>query len=63
MWTLILVRLERDVILEQGRCSVCAMHTIGLKIILDNLIQHLGDMGHVESHFSPFRDCVSIGVR
>jgi hypothetical protein len=23
----------------------------------------LGDMGHVESHFSPFRDSVSIGAR
>jgi hypothetical protein len=26
-------------------------------------IENLGDMGHVESHFSPFRDCVSIGAR
>jgi hypothetical protein len=26
-------------------------------------IEHLGDMGHVESHFGPFRDSVSIGVR
>jgi hypothetical protein len=26
-------------------------------------IQHLGDMGHVESHFGLFRDSVSIGVR
>jgi hypothetical protein len=23
----------------------------------------LGDMGHVESHFDPFRDSVSIGAR
>jgi hypothetical protein len=27
-----------------------------------HLIEHLGDVGHVESHFGPFRDSVSIGV-
>jgi hypothetical protein len=26
-------------------------------------IEHLGDVGHVESHFSPFSDSVSISVR
>jgi hypothetical protein len=26
-------------------------------------IEHLGDMGHVESRFGPFRDSVSIGAR
>jgi hypothetical protein len=26
-------------------------------------IEHLGDVGHVESHFGPFRDSVRIGVR
>jgi hypothetical protein len=25
--------------------------------------EHLGDMGHVESYFSPFRDIVSLGAR
>jgi hypothetical protein len=28
-----------------------------------HLIEHLGDVGHVESHFSLFRDRVSIAVR
>jgi hypothetical protein len=28
-----------------------------------HLIEHLGDVGHVESYFGPFRDSVSIGVR
>jgi hypothetical protein len=28
-----------------------------------HLIGHLSDVGHVESHFGPFRDSVSIGVR
>jgi hypothetical protein len=26
-------------------------------------IEHLGDVGHVESHFGPFGDCVSVGAR
>jgi hypothetical protein len=26
-------------------------------------IDHLGDVGHVESHFGPCRDSASIGVR
>jgi hypothetical protein len=26
-------------------------------------IEHLGGVGHVESHFGPFRDSVSIGER
>jgi hypothetical protein len=26
-------------------------------------IEHLGDVGHVESHFSPFRDSDSISAR
>jgi hypothetical protein len=26
-------------------------------------IEHLGDVGHVESHLGPFRDSVSIGAR
>jgi hypothetical protein len=26
-------------------------------------IEHLGDVGHMESHFGLFRDSVSIGVR
>jgi hypothetical protein len=35
MLNLILVRLERVFVLEQGRCTTCAEHTIGLKIVLD----------------------------
>jgi hypothetical protein len=26
-------------------------------------IEHLGDLGHVESHFGPFRESLSIGER
>jgi hypothetical protein len=39
---------------------VCAELTAGSKIILDT---EEGDMGHVESHFSPFADSVTIGAR
>jgi hypothetical protein len=36
-------------VLVQDRCTVCAKHTIGSKIILDNPMEHLGDTIHVES--------------
>jgi hypothetical protein len=42
---------------------VCAEHTMSLKIILDTPEELLGDLGHVESHFDPFGDSVSIGER
>jgi hypothetical protein len=35
----------------------------GSKIILDTLDRTPSDIGHVESPFDPFRDCVSIGAR
>jgi hypothetical protein len=28
-----------------------------------NLMELLGDVGHVESHFGPFGDSVSVGAR
>ena len=34
-WKLVSVRLEIVLILTQDRCTVCAEHTIGSKIILD----------------------------
>jgi hypothetical protein len=62
-WKLDFVRLEIELILTQDRCTVCVEHTIGLEIILDTPIKHLGDVGHVESHFGLFRDNVSVGAR
>jgi hypothetical protein len=44
----------------QDRCMVCTEHTIGSKIVLHTPMELLGDMGHVESHFGPFGDCVSV---
>ena len=50
-------------ILMQDRCSVCVERTIGLEIIWTHLMELLGDMGHVESHFFIFGDSVSVGAR
>jgi hypothetical protein len=33
------------------------------KIVLDTPIEYLGDVGHVESHFSMFGDNVCVGAR
>jgi hypothetical protein len=63
MWNLILDHLEIVLVSVQDWCLVCAERTMSLKIILDTPEEHLGDMGHVESHFEPFGDSVSIGAR
>jgi hypothetical protein len=72
MWILISVRLEIVllsvrldivVILTQDSCMFCAKCTTGLEIVLDPLMKLLGDVGHVESHFGPFGDSVSVGAR
>jgi hypothetical protein len=47
----------------QDRCMVCAKHTTGSEIILLAPDGLLGDVGHVESYFAPFRDSVSVGAR
>jgi hypothetical protein len=60
---LVSVHLEIALILVQDRCTVCVEHTMSSKIILDTPEEHLGDMGHVESHFDPFGDSVSISAR
>jgi hypothetical protein len=49
--------------LMQNGCTVCVERTIGSQIILDTPDKHLGDVGHVESHFRPFEDSVTIGAR
>ena len=56
----------------EDRCIVCTQHTIGSEIILDapdgTLRSHgscgmPGDVRHVESHFGPFGDSVSVSAR
>jgi hypothetical protein len=58
-----LVHLEIVLILMQDRCTVCVKRTIGSKIVLDAPMELLGDVDHVESHFSLFGDVVSVGAR
>jgi hypothetical protein len=60
---LVLVRLEIVLILTQDRCTVCVERTIGSEIILDAPDGTPGDVGHVESHFGPVGDGVSVGAR
>ena len=47
-------------ILTQDRCTVCAKRTIGSESFWTHLIELLGDVGHVESRFGPFRDGVIV---
>jgi hypothetical protein len=42
---------------------VCDKHTTSTEIILDATIELLADMDHVESHFGPFGNCVSVSAR
>jgi hypothetical protein len=44
----------------QDRCAVCVECTIGSEIVIDAPDGTPGDMGHVESHFDPFGDSVSM---
>ena len=62
-WKLVLVHLEIVLILMQDRCMVCNKRTIGSEIILDALNGTPRDVGHVECHFGPFGDNVSVGAR
>ena len=62
-WKLISVHLEIVLILTQDRCTVCAERMIGSEIILDAPNELLGDVGHVESCFSPFGRGVSVSAR
>jgi hypothetical protein len=50
-------------IVTQDRCTVCAEHTIGSKIMLEQLMELIGDVRHVESRLSPFGDSVSVSAR
>ena len=62
-WKLVLVCLEIVLISMQDRCTVCAECTIGLEIVWTHPMELLGDVGLVESRFSPFGDSVSVGER
>ena len=59
----ILLHLEIVLILTQDSCTVCVECAIGSEIIWTHQMELLGDMGHVESHFFPFGESVSVGAR
>ena len=63
LWNLVSVHLETVLVSVQDRCMVCANNTIGSKIILEEPVELLGDVGPVESHFGPFGDSVSVSER
>jgi hypothetical protein len=63
MWNLILLHLETVLVLVQDKWTVCGKRTIGSKSFRTHSIELLGDVGHVESHFGPFGDSVSISAR
>jgi hypothetical protein len=46
----------------QDRCMVCRESTIGSEIILD-VPDETRDVGHLESHFGPFGEGVSVSAR
>jgi hypothetical protein len=62
-WILVLVCLEIMLIWTQDRCTVCVKRSIGSKIVLDARVDLLSDTSHVESHFNPFGDTVSVSAR
>ena len=61
-WKLISVCLEIVLILTQDRCTVCVEHTKAGKSFWTHLMELLGDVGHVEPHFFPYGDSVSVGA-
>ena len=63
MWNLVSVRLEIEFVRVQDRCTVCAKRTIGSEMFWTHPMELLGDVGHVEPHFSPFGGSVSVGAR
>ena len=60
---LISIHLEMVLVSLQERCKVCAKHTMAQKSFWTHPMELLGDVGHVESRFDPFRDCVSVAAR
>jgi hypothetical protein len=57
------VYLEIVLILTQERCTFCANIRQAQKSVWTHPMELLGDVGHVESRFGPFEDCVSVSTR
>jgi hypothetical protein len=63
MWNLVSVCSETVLVSVQDWCMVCAKRTTSSEIIWTHMMELLGDVGHVESHFGSFGDGVSVGAR
>jgi hypothetical protein len=64
MWNHVSVCLETVLVSVQDRCTVGTKRTIGLeKSFWTHMMELLRDVGHVESHFGPFGDYVSVSAR
>ena len=63
LWNLVLVHLEIVLVSVQDRPTVCAKCTIGLDIVFNASMVLLGDVGLVESCFSPFGDSANLDAR
>ena len=55
--------LDIVLILTQDRCTVLRRTYQKLKNCWDAPMELLGDVGHVEPHFSPCGDSVNVGAR
>jgi hypothetical protein len=63
MWNLILVRLETMSVSCKNGAGLRQMYHRLRESFWTHPMELLGDVGHVESHFDPFGDSVSVGVR
>jgi hypothetical protein len=63
MWIVVSVSFEIVLVLVQDRFTVCAVHTIGSKIVLDAHDGTASDLGHVESRFCLFADSANPDTR
>jgi hypothetical protein len=63
-WKLVPVHLEIVLILTQDGCALFAPNvTKAWKSFWTHPMEFLGDVGHVEAHFGPFRDRAKLDAR
>jgi hypothetical protein len=62
-WKLVSVHLEIVIILSLDRCTFASNIPQAQKSFLTRAMDHLGDVGHVESHFGMFGESVSVSGR
>ena len=60
---LVSAHLETVLILTQDSYTVSVERAVGSEIVWTHLMELLGDMGYVESHFFQFGDRVSVCAR